>query len=158
MRGFAAFALVLTAGCSLGNYAYNFDLLDPGAHNLTRPGERDILEDADIRAEWLLDPTSFEAGVVHLTNKTEVPLQVAWNDVVLVGADGTESTLRADGRIEPIEPGAKVVVRLGPFVLPAIGPGAAAYDGSHFEVVVPMLVRGTQRAYRFHFIAHVVRL
>jgi hypothetical protein len=158
MRGLLIVALCAAAGCSAGNYAYSFDLLEPGARNLTRPGERDILEDGDIRAEWLLDPTSFQAMVVHLTNKTEVPLQLAWNDLILIGPDGTEAPLRAEGRVEPVESGATVVVRLVPFTLPGFGPGAPAYDGSRFEVVVPVLVRGMQRAYRYHFVTHVVRL
>jgi hypothetical protein len=83
---------------------------------------------------------------------------VSWGNVVLIGPDGTERPLRPDAHVEAIEPGARVVVRLVPFSLPASGPAAAAYDQSRFEVVLPMFIRGAQRVYQFHFIARTIKL
>jgi hypothetical protein len=39
---------------------------------------------------------------------------------------------------------------LQPFELPAVGAAARAFDGTTFEMVVPMLVRGQPREYRYH--------
>jgi len=148
----------LALGCAPASYVYNFDLTDPGARNLTKPGERDTLEDADLKSEILVDPTSFQAVLLDLTNKTEQPLQVAWDQVSITGPDGTQSPLRPDVGAGAIEPGAKLVVRLIPFALPSTGKLAAAYDGSTFELVVPVWVRGQARTLRYHLIAHTAKL
>jgi hypothetical protein len=140
----ASTLLLVAAGCGTASYAYRFDLTDPGARNLTRPGERDTLEDADVKAEILVDPTSFQAILLDVTNKTEQPLAVQWPGVSIVGPDGSQNPLRPDAPVPVVEPGAKVVARLVPFVLPSQGAAATAYDGTAFELVVPMLVRGTR--------------
>ncbi|HWE26864.1 MAG TPA: hypothetical protein VHB97_02630 [Polyangia bacterium] len=144
--------LVLAGGCAVGNYAYSFDLTNPGAHNLQKPGERDTLDDADVRAEILVDATSFQAVLLDLTNKTEVPLQVAWDQISIVGPDRAQNPLRPDAPLGAVEPGAKVTARLVPFSLPAQGAAAKAYDNTDFELVVPMTVRGapTEKRYLLH--------
>ena len=48
MRMLLAVLLVTSAACVPAKYFYNFDITDPGAKNLTKPGERDMLEDADL--------------------------------------------------------------------------------------------------------------
>jgi hypothetical protein len=150
--------LVAAGGCAPANYAYNFDLTDPGAKNLTKPGERDTLEDADVKSEILVDPTSFQAILFDVTNKTEQPLQVAWDRISITGPDGVQNPLRPDVGVGAVEPGAKVVARLLPFALPAQGKVAAAYDGTTFELVVPTLVRGAPRDLHFHLVAHTNKL
>ncbi len=150
-------ALALAA-CADATYAYSFDLTDPGAKNLTRPGERDVLEDADVRSELLVDPTSFQAILLDLTNKTDADLYVAWDQIAVVGPDGMQTPLHPDTQLGAVQPGAKVVARLITFQLPATGKLAAAYDGAKFELVVPMTVRGAQRELRYHFLAHTNKL
>lgn len=151
MRSYAC-VLVLVSGCAAGNYAYNFDLTNPGAHNLQKPGERDTLDDADVRTEILVDATSFQAVLLDLTNKTDVPLAVAWNQISIIGPDHAQNPLRPDGSLGAVEPGAKVTARLIPFSLPAQGEAAKAYDNTDFELVVPMTVRGmpTEKRYLLH--------
>ena len=145
-------------GCAPASYVYTFDLTDPGAHNLTRPGERDTIEDADVKAELLVDPTSFQAILLELTNKTGATLDVDWQGVAIVGADHVENRIRPDNRPDPVEPGAKIVTRLVPFVLPEKGPAAAGYEGATFELVVPVLIGGKNKVYRYHLLAHVNKL
>jgi len=147
--------LLASAGCGPTNYAYSFNLTDPGARNLTRPGERDVIEDGDVRAEILVDPTSFQAILLDLTNKTDQDLSVNWNGVSIVGPDGSQTPLHPDSAAQSIEPNARLVARLIPFVLPARGAPAAAYDNSTWELVVPMMVRGQPREYRYHLRAQV---
>ena len=53
MRMLLAVLLVAASGCAPSKYFYNFDVTDPGAKNLTKPGERDVVEDPDLRAELL---------------------------------------------------------------------------------------------------------
>src|SRR5579871_4207303 len=129
-----AFAAV---GCAEANYAYSFDLLDPGAVNLIKPGQRDTLEDADVKSEILVDPTSFQAILLDITNKTDADIQVAWGQISIIGPDGMQTPLRPDSQVEAVQPGAKVVARLISFQLPATGKLAAAYDNTKFELVVP---------------------
>jgi hypothetical protein len=142
--------LAALSGCGPTNYAYSFDLTDPGARNIQRPGQRDSIEDADVRAEILVDPTSFQAILLDITNKTDQLLSVNWNGVSVIGPDGSQTPLHPDSAAPTVEPGARLVSRLVPFVLPAQGPAAAAYNNATFELVVPMLVRGTPREYRYH--------
>lgn len=151
MRSLACL-LVLGSGCAVANYAYSFDLTNPGAHNLQKPGERDTLDDADVHSEILVDATSFQAVLLDLTNKTDAPLQVAWDQISIIGPDHAQNPLRPDGALGAVEPGAKVTARLVPFSLPAQGDAAKAYDNTDFELVVPMTVRGTptEKRYQLH--------
>jgi hypothetical protein len=143
---------MLVAGCAPANYAYNFDISNPGARNLTKPGERDVLEDGDIKAELLVDPTSFQAVAFDLTNKTESPIEVSWSQISIVGPDKVQNTLHSDSPLGAVESGARVSARLVPFQLPAQGDAAKAYDNSDWELVVPMVVRGmpVERRYQLH--------
>ncbi len=152
MRILALVLFVAVSGCAAGNYAYSFDLTNPGAHNLQKPGERDVLEDSDVRAEILVDPTSFQAVLLDVMNKTEQPLAVAWDQISMVMPDHTQNPIRPDGPLGAVEPGAKVTARLVPFQLPSEGAAAKAYDNTDFELVVPMTVRGmpTERRYQMH--------
>jgi hypothetical protein len=149
---------LLVAGCAPANYAYNFDLTDPGAKNLTKPGERDVLEDADVKSEILVDPTSFQAILLDITNKTDAMLQVDWTRLVVIGPDKVETPIKPDAPLGAVEAGAKIVARLVPFALPATGAPAAAYDNSNFELVVPLIVRGQPREMRYHMNAKVKKL
>jgi hypothetical protein len=151
-------ALVGACGCAPANYVYNFELTDPGARNLTKPGERDTIEDAEVKSEILVDPTSFQAILLDLTNKTDLPLDVRWREIAIVGPDHIQAPIRPDGPVGPVEPQAKLVIRLVPFALPAQGSAAEAYDHSSFELVVPMVVRGTPREYRYHLRARISKL
>jgi hypothetical protein len=153
-----ALSLFAVAGCAAGNYAYSFDLTNPGAHNLTKPGERDTLEDADVKAEILVDPTSFQAILLDLTNKTEVPLQVQWDQISMIAPDHTQMPLRPDGGLGAVEPTARVTARLVPFTLPSQGEAAKAYDDSTWELVVPMLVRGSPTEKRYMLKARANKL
>jgi hypothetical protein len=159
MRSTLLLSIVLGAGgCAPATYAYNFDLTDPGARNLTKPGERDVLEDADVKSEILVDPTSFQSVLLDVGNKTDVPLQVDWMAISITGPDGNQTPLHPDVGLGAVEPGAKVVARLIPFALPAQAPLAPAYNNTNFELAVPMYVRGEQRVYRYHMRATVKKL
>jgi hypothetical protein len=158
MRNLLLVVGLAASGCAPANYVYSFDLTDPGAKNLIKPGERDTLEDADVKSELLLDPTSFQAILLDVTNKTDALLEVAWDHIVWIGPDKTETPIHPDGSLGQVEPGAKVVARLVPFSLPGQGPAAASYDNTSFELVVPMGVRGQPREYRYHLNAKVKKL
>jgi hypothetical protein len=145
--------LAFACGCSSANYYYSFDLTNAGARNVTKPGERDILDDAELKSEILVDPTSFQAVLLDLTNKTEAPIQVGWDNISIVGPDHKQQPLRPDGPMPPtVEPGAQLMARLVQFALPPSGSAARFYDNSDFELVVPMVVRGTptERRYAMH--------
>jgi len=148
----------LGAGCAPASYAYSFDLTDPGARNLTKPGERDTLEDADVKSELLVDPTSFQAILLDLTNKTEVPLQVQWSQISMIGPDKSQVPVHPDTTIGAVEPGARITARLIPFSLPSVGDAAKAYDNTDFELVVPLVIRGAAREARYHLHARTNKL
>ncbi len=151
-------AVLVSTACAPANYFYNFDITDPGAKNLTRPGERDFFEEDDLRAEVLVDPTSFQAVLLILTNKTSEPMIVQWGQIGMIGPDRVERPIRPDQAVGPIEPFTRGRARLIPFELPAIGGAAASYDGQTFELVVPLVVRGQPRSLRLHLLAHAVKL
>ena len=150
--------MLAVSGCAAGNYAYSFDLTDPGAHNLQKPGERDTIEDGDVKAEILVDPTSFQAILLDLTNKTEVPLQVQWTQISIVSPDHTQMPLAPDSGLGAVEPTARVTARLVPFTLPSQGEAAKAYDNTTWELVVPMMVRGSPTEKRYAMRAHTNKL
>ena len=82
LKGLAcAGCLALLAGCAPANYLYSFDLSDPGAVNFADFRRPDALEDADVKIEVRADPTEFKAIAVDITNKTDVPLTVAWDQM-----------------------------------------------------------------------------
>ena len=158
MKTIAIMLMLAAAGCADATYAYSFDLTDPGARNLTKPGERDVLEDADIKSEILVDPTSFQAVLLDLTNKTDSPLQVARDQISMIAPDHTQTPIKPDTGLGAVEPGARLTARLVPFALPAVGAPAKAYDDTDFELVVPMVVRGAPREVRYHMHARVHKL
>src|SRR6478752_5858417 len=90
---------VLLGACADASYVYNFNITDPGAKNLEKPGERDVLEDADVKAEMLLDPTSFQAIAFDVTNKTEVDLIVNWDQVSILSPDGSQTPIHPDASV-----------------------------------------------------------
>jgi hypothetical protein len=142
--------LLATAGCAPASYLYGFDISDPGAQNFKDFRRPDILEDADVKVEVRADPSEFKAVAFDVTNKTEQPLQIQWETISIVGPDHEQRPLRPNAQLGPLEPGAKVSALLVPFELPSVGDAAKAYDDSTFEMVVPMLVRGASREYRYH--------
>ena len=159
MRTLLAAALfVLASGCAPASYYFNFDITDPGAKNLTRPGERDVFEDPDLRVELLVDPTSFQAILLVLTNRTPEPIGVEWNRVGIIGPDRVERSLLPDDRVARLEPFTSVRARLITFELPALGNAAASFDAQPFELHVPLVVMGKPRDLRIHLLAHAVKL
>lgn len=153
-----AVLLLVASGCTPSKYYYNFDVTDPGAKNLTKPGERDVLEDPDLRAEILVDPTSFQAILLIITNLTAEPMMVQWNEISVIGPDRVARPLRPDVGVGRIEPYTKQRVRLIPFELPDVGTAASGYDQQPFELVVPLEVKGQYRDFRVHLLAHAVKL
>ncbi len=151
-------ALVGTSSCAAATYSFSFDLTDPGAHNLSKPGERDVLEDGDLRTELLIDATNFQAVLIDLTNKTSAELMVDWRRIAMVTPDRLEIPLHPDASVPAIEPGGRVVVRLITFSLPNIGDSAARLDNRPFELLVPMVVRGVPRQQRYHLVSHATKL
>lgn len=141
---------LLVLGCAPANYLYSFDLTDPGAQNFPDFRRPDVLEDSDVRVEIRADPTEFKAVAFDVTNKTEVPLNVQWGSIWIIGPDREQRPLRPAEAVGAIEPGAKVSALLVPFELPSVGSPAKFYDNSDFELVVPMVVRGAPREVRYH--------
>ena len=160
---FAAAALVgaglllLVSACAAPSYTFSFDLTDPGARNLPKSNERDSLEDVDIRTELLLDPVNFQAVLLDITNKTAEEVQVDWRQVAMVMPDHMQLPLRPDGPVAPIQAGGRVVVRLVTFTLPTVGDSAARFENQEFQLVVPMVIRGTPKQQRYHLRAHAMK-
>ena len=149
--------LAFTA-CAPVKYYYHFDITDPGATNVHKPGERSALSDPDLKAEVLVDPTSFQAILLIITNTTAEPMMVQWHQIGVIGPDRVMRSLRPDVGVGNIEPYTKARVRLIPFELPDVGNAAASYDGQAFELVVPLLVRNQPREFRVHLLAHAEKL
>jgi hypothetical protein len=146
-------ALLAGIGCAR-SYTYTFHLADPGAHPAPRPGDPDMLEDADLKAEVLVDAA--DAAVrLDMTNKTDEVLQVAWAEISLVRPDGIATTLRPDADLGWLAPGAKQAARLFPIVLPHEGSAAAANRNRQFQLNVPVIVRREAKVYHFNLIANV---
>ena len=150
--------LVFLGGCAAGTYTYSFDLTDPGARNVQKPGQHDVLEDNDLKAEILVDPTSFQAIMLDLTNKTDAPLMVQWDAISIINPDRTQLPLHADQGLGAVEPGAKISSRLVQFMLPSEGAAAKAYDNTDFELVVPVIVRGNPKELRYHMHARTIKI
>ncbi len=148
---------VLVAACAPANYYYNFDIAEPNAKNSPSPQGRDVIEDADVKAEILVDPTSFQAILLDLTNKTDQTMGVNWDQISIINPDGVATAVKPDSQLGWIQPGTKIVARLLPFTLPSQGAAATAYDESKFVLVVPMVVRGQQKDVRYHLVSHIVK-
>lgn len=145
-------ALWLTAGCAT-QYAYTFEVSNPGAKR-SAPNTPDIIDDADLMAEVLVD-TVADAIQLALTNKTDQVLQVDWANVALTRPGGAATMLRPDTDLGWIAPGAHVVARLFPFALPRKGDAAAANNGQTFQLAVPTTVRREAKVFRYTLVAHV---
>jgi hypothetical protein len=150
--------LLLLPACAPANYLYSFDLTDPGATNYPDFRRPDIEEDADVKAEVRLDPTEFRSIAFDVTNKTDTPLQVMWDQMAVVSPDGVQRAVRPQAPLGAVEPGAKLPAVLGPFELPSVGAAARAFDGASFELVAPMVVRGQPKEYRYHLRAKLKKL
>lgn len=146
-------ALLAGVGCA-SPYAYTFHLADPGAHPALRPGDPEMLEDADVKAEILVD-AAVAAVRFNVTNKTDEVLQVAWAEISIVRPDGIATTLRPDADLGWLAPGAKLAARLFPFVLPHEGSAAAANRNRRFQLNLPVIVRREAKVYHFTLIANV---
>lgn len=146
------------AGCAPANYLYGFDLTDPGARNFADFRRPDALEDPDVIVELRLDPTEFKAVALDITNKTDAPLAIAWDQISIIGPDRSQVILRPTAPQPAIEPGARVSTQLLPFELPAQGPAAKAYDGTTFELVIPLVARGVARENRYHLRARLQKI
>jgi hypothetical protein len=142
--------VLLLIGCAPATYLYDFDLTDPGAQNFKDFRRPDVMEDADVKVEIRADPTEFKAVALDITNKTDAPLMVQWEQISIVGPDHEQRPLRPNSAVGSIEPMAKLSTVLVPFELPAIGSAAKFYDNTDFELYVPMMVRGSLREARYH--------
>jgi hypothetical protein len=158
MRKLLPIVLLLTA-CAPAHYFYNFDITNPGAKNLTKMGELDVLETPEARIELMVDPANFQSILMIITNRTNEPMMVQWGRIGIIGPDRVERSIHPDDAVGRIEPYTKVRVRLIPFELPAIGPAALGYDNQAFELVVPLTVHNTeQKDLRINLLAHAVKL
>jgi hypothetical protein len=159
-RIFLLQALALSLACvgCATPYAYSFHLENQGARPAAKPSEREVLEDADVRAEIAVDPTGARAILLDLTNKTDQVLQVAWAQITMRRSDGSSTSPRPQLDVGWIRPGSTLSTRLVPFALPPAGSQAASYQGNRFELVVPMLVRREPRLYRYSFSVTVRKL
>lgn len=146
--------LLCLAGCAT-NYRYRFQLTNKAAHLAGAPGERDSLEDNQVKAEIQVGG---DAILLDLTNKTSEVLQVEWSRIVLDRGDGTRTSPRPDVDLGWIAPGAKVSARLVPFVVPHSGKAALAYQQRHLELSVPLVVLRQSIVYRFQFVTQVQAL
>jgi hypothetical protein len=154
VKSLALGVLLASVGCATP-YAYSFHLENRGARLAAKPNDREVLEDADVRAEILVDPTGARAVLLDLTNKTEQVLQVEWAQISMTGSEGSSISLRPHVDLGWILPGATTSARLVPFALPPSGDRAAGYQGIRFELVVPTIVRSEPRLYRYSFAVDV---
>src|SRR5262245_27440079 len=135
--------LVASAGCA-SQYAYTFHVDEP-------------VEDGDLRAEIVVDTIADDVAL-DLTNKTDQVLQVEWAKIAITGAKGRVSPLRPAVDLGWIQPGATVAAKLFPLALPRKGDAAAAYEGQHFDLTVPVIVRREPKQYHYSLVAHVREL
>ena len=149
----ALLGLAGLAGCA-PRYAYTFHLTGPDVHPAARPGAPEAVEDADVKAEILVDGAA-EAVLLDVTNKTDQVLQVAWAEISLSRPDGTATVLRPDADLGWIQPGGTLSARLLPLGLPQAGSAALVNQGRRFELNVPVIVRREAKAYHFPLTAHV---
>jgi len=93
-----------------------------------------------------------------VSNKTDASLEINRGGVAVVGPDGAQTQLRPQNYAPAIEPGARLSTVLGPFQLPSVDDAAKINDGAVFELVVPMVLRGTTREYRVHMRAKLKKI
>jgi hypothetical protein len=149
--------LLAAVGCATP-YAYTFCLENQGARPAGNPNLREVRDDADVRAEFLIDPTGARAILLDLTNKTDLVLQVEWAQITMRRSDGGSTSLRPQSDLGWILSGATVATRLMPFALPPAGDEAASYQGNHFELLIPMIVRRELRLYCYSFAVAVRKI
>jgi hypothetical protein len=154
VKGLALGVLLASMGCATP-YAYSFRLDTQEARPAAKPEQRDVAADADVRAEILVDPTGARAILLDLTNKTDQVLQVDWGKITMTRSDGSSTSPRPHVDLGWIPPGATINARLVPFALPPAGDRAASYQGSRFELLVPMIVRREPKLYRYSFTVDV---
>ena len=137
-------------GCS-STYAYTFHVADgkPAA-----PGGLETVEDADMKAEIVVDAAS-QAVRLDLTNKTDDVVQVEWAAIAFVRKDGRGMQLHPDVDLGWIKPGATQSARLFPLAFPRHAHAALDDDNQTFELRVPMIVRHEDKTYRYALTAHV---
>jgi hypothetical protein len=133
----------LLAGCA-SQYAYTFRVDPP-------------VEDTDLRAQIVVDTIANDVAL-DLTNKTDQVLQVEWAKIAITDTRGRVAPLRPDVDLGWIQPGATVAAKLFPLALPRKGDEAAAYDGQHFDLTVPVIVRREPKQYHYSLVAHVREL
>ena len=148
--------MLAAAGCA-SQYAYDFHLTDPSVHPAVNLGGAEMVEDADVRAEILVDVAA-AAVLLDFTNKTDEVLQVEWAAITLTRSDGRVTSLRPDVDLGWIQPHATVAARLFVIALPRSGSKAAAYEGQRFQLNLPAVVRREQRLYHYALSAHVRKL
>lgn len=154
----ALMSSLTAAGCAPANYLYAFDITDPGAVNYKDSRRPDAMDDPDIKLEVRADPGEFRAVALEVTNKTDVMMQPQWDQISIVGPDQMQRPLRPSAAVGDVEPRAKVKVLLAPFELPTQGPEAKGYDGTTFELVIPVVIRGSLRPYRIHLQAKLKKI
>jgi len=157
VKSVALGVLLASVGCA-APYAYSFRLVNQDARSSAKPNQRDMLDDAEVRAEILVDPTDARAILLDLTNKTDQVLQVEWDQITMIRSDGSSTSPRPHEDLGWVLPGATVNARLVPFALPPTGDQAASYQGSRFELLVPMIVRREPKLYRYSFAVNVRRI
>jgi hypothetical protein len=148
----ATVALAAAAAACSKPYTYRFELTDPGAVPAAAAGGRDTFEDDSLKAE-----IQIAGGAIglELTNKTDDLLQVEWNKISVARGDGQTTMPRPTVDLGWIRPGQRAAAQLVPLVFPRTGADAAAYEGRHLELDVPVILRREPKTYRFHFVAHV---
>ena len=76
-----------------------------------KPGGAEAIEDADVRAEILVDVAA-GAVLLTVTNKTDQVLQIDWAAIALTRDDGIVTSLRPDVDLGWLQPQATVAARL----------------------------------------------
>jgi nitrogen regulatory protein PII-like uncharacterized protein len=142
-----------SAGCA-SHYAYDFHLVSPGVHPAMNLGGAEMVEDADVRVEILVDVTA-AAVLLDITNKTDEVLQVEWAAITLTCSDGRVTSLRPDVDLGWIQPHGTIAARLFAIALPSSGSEAAAHEGQLFQLNLPGVVRREPRLYNYALRAHV---
>jgi hypothetical protein len=148
--------LLASAGCA-SQYAYDFHLTNPGVHPAATLGGAEMVEDADVRAEILVDVAA-GAVLLDITNKTDEVLQVEWAAITLTSSDERVTSLRPDVDLGWIQPHATVAARLLVIAFPRSGSEAAAYQGQRFQLNLPVVVRRAPTLYHYALSAHVREL
>lgn len=106
-------------------------------------------DEPDVKTELAFDPTGRRGISVRLTNQTDQVIQVNWRQVTLVDQRGTVTTPRPTVDLGWVKPGETQVAELSPFSLPEGGPEAHQYEGRHFTLRLPMVIRNEPRSLTF---------